>query len=322
MALGPLIDAAGVRRSLLLSASLTALSRAALALVTHRGLAIFILLVPVSLGGALGSPVLTIAVKRAAPERARGFCFALFYSAMNAAAFVAGNLRDVFVVGVPALGLRPAGLRAYVALGGLVAAVEVVVILCAVHGRPPPSAGEGEVVDVGHGHGPAASAFAPVAVAPVAPPPVPPSNDGGRATPVPPLDPPARRLSSMDGIGLLLDSPPPAGPRPRALSPRLSSLYTAIHSRLAPVCSGELAKFVIVSIACINLKSIFRHIDSTLPKAIVRTFGCCECPKGERGWWCSLSLSLSQPALSFTFLSLLSPHQPRRRGKSIPSTPF
>ncbi len=89
MALGPLIDAAGVRRSLLLSATVTALSRAALAIVTGRRAAIAILLVPVSLGGALGSPVLTIGVKRAAPERARGFVYSLLYAAMNAAAFFA-----------------------------------------------------------------------------------------------------------------------------------------------------------------------------------------------------------------------------------------
>lgn len=89
MALGPVIDVAGVRRSLLLSASVTAVSRAALAAVTSRRAAIAILLVPVSLGGALGSPVLTIGVKRAAPERARGFVFSLFYAAMNAAAFFA-----------------------------------------------------------------------------------------------------------------------------------------------------------------------------------------------------------------------------------------
>lgn len=279
MALGPLIDAAGVRRSLLLSASLTTLSRLALATVTSRPLAIFLLLVPVSLGGALGSPVLTIAVKRAAPERARGFVFSLFYAAMNAAAFAAGTLRDVFVVGLPWAGVKPAGLRAYVALGGAVAAVEVVVVLVAVHGRPPPP-GEGEGVVVGGGAAvaPTPSAFAPAAAAP---PPAPPSLDG-RATPPPPApaDPPARRLSSMDGIGLLLDShPPSSAPAPparwgAARAGPFTTLLTAIHSRLAPVCSGELVKFVIVSVACINLKSIFRHIDSTLPKAIVRTFGC------------------------------------------------
>ncbi len=200
-----------------------------------------------------------------------------------------GTLRDAFVVGIPWLGIKPAGLRAYIAFGGLVAAVEVVVVAVAIHGRPPPGEGAAAGVAVAiaatapRPHPPGPSTFAPAAAcAPVEGAPVEGAPmegapvKGGRASPPPPhLQ--ARRLSSMDGVGLLLEggAPPSAPPLPsRLLLAAPTRLLASARSSLAAVAGPELLKYLAFSVLTINLKSVFRHLDATLPKAIVREFGC------------------------------------------------
>ena len=130
---------------------------------------------------------------------------------------------------------------------------------------------------------PAPSAFAPAAGVAA-------DALAGRATspsaspPHPPL-PNTRRLSSLDGVGLLLDGdcPPsaaaPSPPRRRAglLLPALPSpaaLLSSARASLAAVAGPELWKYLAFSVLTINLKSVFRHLDATLPKAVVRQFGC------------------------------------------------
>lgn len=54
----------------------------------------------------------------------------------------------------------------------------------------------------------------------------------------------------------------------------LKRSWVAATSTLRAVAGPELHKFVAMSILTVNLKSIFRHLDTTLPKFVARAFGC------------------------------------------------
>jgi hypothetical protein len=180
------------------------------------------------------------------------------------------------VIGVPVLRIAPAGLRAYVGLGGAVAVAEVLLVAVAVHGRPPPPAGPGEAAPApGAGDGGAAVVVAS-------------SSHARPASPAPPPLPPSssfRRLSSLDGMGLrgegeeggVARTTPHHRPHHRS---RLASALASARASLSAVAGPELAKFVAMSILSINLKTIFRFLDAVLPKSLVRTFGC-DAPAGK-----------------------------------------
>ena len=89
-ALGPAIDALGVRRALFASFAAGTGAKLALALCRSRRVALFVLYGPLSAAAALGVPVLTIGVRRATHEANRGAAYGLFYSLMNVAALIAG----------------------------------------------------------------------------------------------------------------------------------------------------------------------------------------------------------------------------------------
>lgn len=90
--LGPAIDALGVRRALVCSFTASACAKLALALCRRKAVALAVLYGPLSASAALGVPVLTIGVRRATHEANRGAAYGLFYSLMNVAALIAGQL--------------------------------------------------------------------------------------------------------------------------------------------------------------------------------------------------------------------------------------
>jgi MFS family permease len=94
--LGGAIDALGVRSSLILCFVLNVASRLVMASTTTPWLLLAMLLGPNAAAGALGVPVMTIAVKRFTTPLNRGFAFSLFYTLMNLAALSQGVLMDVF----------------------------------------------------------------------------------------------------------------------------------------------------------------------------------------------------------------------------------
>ena len=40
------------------------------------------------------------------------------------------------------------------------------------------------------------------------------------------------------------------------------------------MASPETWKFVVMALITVNLKQIFRHVDATLPKYLIRAYGC------------------------------------------------
>ena len=277
---GGLIDAVGVRSSLLASAAATAVARATLAMTRSRWIAVAALLGPAALGGALGVPVLTIAVKQTSTERARSLAFSLFYVAMNVSALVAGLTRDLalargagervggwllcaaptppsFPLSHPTLahththththqpGHLFTGLRFYMWLGVPIALIEVVLVAVCL-----PST--------------TAAAAPAAATTDTAAPPHPPTIDRRPST-----------ATSLDGIAVS----PPGSPRgggglTRWLPAPIARAAAAATSSLSAVAGPELYKFLAVSLLTVNLKQIFRHLDATLPKFVTRSFGC------------------------------------------------
>ena len=285
---GAVIDAVGVRGCLLFSAAATGAARAALALTRSKGVALFCFFVPAAIGGALGVPVLTIGVKRCSPPHARGFAFSIFYVAMNLAALVAGLLRDVFLVHVPLTSKArpPPGLRAYMGLGAAAAALQIIVVAIFVK-----SGKWQEEEEEASASSPAATAATVTAAgAPAA------AAGDGSVSAVNLLPRGATRSSvSFDGVSLANDdaaSPSETSAaaaaaeetasaseqhrrkKRKSFSSLLEASWLAATSTLRAVAGPELYKFVAMSILTVNLKSIFRHLDATLPKFVARAFGC------------------------------------------------
>ena len=326
---GAVIDAVGVRGCLLFSAAATGAARAALALTRSKGAALFCFFVPAAIGGALGVPVLTIGVKRCSPPHARGFAFSLFYVAMNLAALVAGLLRDVFMVHVPltAKDRPPPGLRAYMGLGAAAAALQILVVVFFV------KSGKWQEEEEEEESSTAAAAAAATTITTTAGVPTAVAGGEGSVSAVNLLPRGATRSSaSFDGVSFANDgaAPPPIPEtasssannnnddddddtasvskqqhhhrRKRrffsssSISSLLQSSWLAATSTLRAVAGPELYKFIAMSVLTVNLKSIFRHLDATLPKFVARAFGC-SAPAG--------SIYAINPAMIMTLVPLV-----------------
>lgn len=87
--IGPLVDTIGVRKMLLVSFSLAALTRLGMALAPSPGMAIVTLLAFAAAYGAT-SPVLQTAIQRTTNTRSRAFGFSLWYVSFNLAGAICG----------------------------------------------------------------------------------------------------------------------------------------------------------------------------------------------------------------------------------------
>jgi MFS family permease len=142
---GAIADTVGVRRTLVISFGLAALTRLAMSLAPTRFTAIAALLA-FGFAFATTSPVLQTAVHRAATKRARAFAFSLWYVSFNLAGALVGPLmidptRHAFIdpatgklaartVTLPLLGARPMTANgAIMALGFVFAVLAVVVVM-------------------------------------------------------------------------------------------------------------------------------------------------------------------------------------------------
>ena len=289
-ALGPAIDALGVRRALFASFAAGTGAKLALALCRSRRVALFVLYGPLSAAAALGVPVLTIGVRRATHEANRGAAYGLFYSLMNVAALVAGAHAQAScfaLFGSPAgplpprgsglsvdafrLGMRSgfgprsavdSGQRLLVLLGALTSAAAACVALTLRDVRVPPAP---PPLQVGllEGGGPddddeleSFDADAPPWAAPMAPlPPMPLGAAGAERD----ASPRARR-------------PPPVAMHVSAAPPPPSE--GAAASARALLHDRRFWQYSAMCMLMVNLKGIFRHVDATLPKYLIRAFGC------------------------------------------------
>ncbi|KAL7452321.1 hypothetical protein ACHAWC_004045 [Mediolabrus comicus] len=92
---GTIIDRLGVAKSLRIGFVLSFITRVMLLLCTSKNVLLFCTLFSLPLANCLGIPVLTIGLRRYTNNENRGFAFGLFYVIMNVGALIAGPLVDV-----------------------------------------------------------------------------------------------------------------------------------------------------------------------------------------------------------------------------------
>mmetsp|Transcript_12374 Transcript_12374/g.30246 ORF Transcript_12374/g.30246 Transcript_12374/m.30246 type:complete len:668 (+) Transcript_12374:174-2177(+) len=92
---GTVIDNLGVAKCLRIGFVLSFLSRMVIFACSDRGILLVCLLVTLPFSNCLGIPVLTVGIRRYTKEENRGFAFGLFYVVMNVGALVAGPLVDM-----------------------------------------------------------------------------------------------------------------------------------------------------------------------------------------------------------------------------------
>lgn len=87
---GSLVDAVGIRKSLLAGFGLCVLARFTMSFFSAPWIALPLGLLPLALGEALQTPVMVAAVRRFSTTRQRSIAFSLYYSMMNVGFAVAG----------------------------------------------------------------------------------------------------------------------------------------------------------------------------------------------------------------------------------------
>lgn len=94
-------DQLGVRRSLLIGFSMSSISSLLLGFARTKGLVYATLFCILPIGNCMGMPMLTIGIKRYTTSANRGFAFGLYYAAMNVAALASGPVVDFFNIAIP-----------------------------------------------------------------------------------------------------------------------------------------------------------------------------------------------------------------------------
>ncbi len=229
--LGSAVDALGVRRTLAASFLVSALAKVVIATTRSKAAVLAMLYGPLPAAGALGIPVMTIAIRRCTHTGNRGFAFGMFYTLMNVAALVSGVFVDAFRLGfkhgfnVPSRGPHSAlnsGQRLLVLLGAATSLV-----------------GAGVALRM---------------------------REGVRVGDEPPAEGPPARFSGEVELGM--DEMRRAASEAEAGAPPELMTYRQL------LREPRLWKYMAMCVLMVNLKSIFRHVDATLPKFLIRAFGC------------------------------------------------
>lgn len=239
---GPLSDVVGVRRMLLLSFSFAALARLAMSVAPGPAAAL-VTLFAFAFAYAATSPVLQVAVMRAASKQARAFAFSAWYVSFNLAGVVVGfiidgtraRFRDAAgqlvrrAVALPGLGdVSLSAHGAILALGFVFAVVAAVII---------------SFVRRDFGNDPDAPSAAASPPAPAAPP-----HPTGYRTP------------------FVADQATPAG--------RLRGAVTALGAKLRDVMGDRLFwRFMLMLVLLALVKLIFQHMHFTWPSYVTRMEG-------------------------------------------------
>eukprot|EP00804_Cyclotella_cryptica_P010567 CCRYP_019857-RA/>CCRYP_019857-RA protein AED:0.02 eAED:0.02 QI:251/1/1/1/1/1/3/41/664 len=95
---GTIIDNLGVAMCLRIGFVLSFATRITLFLCTSKSVLLMCTLIFLPLANCLGIPVLTVGIRRYTNEENRGFAFGLFYVVMNVGALVAGPLVDILTI--------------------------------------------------------------------------------------------------------------------------------------------------------------------------------------------------------------------------------
>ncbi|PIS47978.1 MAG: MFS transporter [Elusimicrobia bacterium CG08_land_8_20_14_0_20_51_18] len=124
---GSLVDAVGIRKSLLAGFGLAAAARLVMAFFAVKWIALPFGLFPLALGEALQTPVMVAAVKRFTTTKQRSIAFSMYYSMMNVGFAVAGwtfdkvrgGLGEYGHFNVPILGFQISTYQTIILLGAL-----------------------------------------------------------------------------------------------------------------------------------------------------------------------------------------------------------
>ncbi|KAL4424382.1 hypothetical protein ABPG75_001683 [Micractinium tetrahymenae] len=289
--LGGLIDILGVKGSLVICFLLNISSRLILASTSSKVMLLVMLLGPNTVAGALGVPVMTIGIKRYTHEGNRGFAFALFYSLMNCAALSQGVLMDAFRIGLkhgfniaslPENSLLNSGSRLFLASGCITSLLGLLFSFAlseSSSAAPPPkrtaseagTPAEGSV----HSQRTASSAELELPTSPEAP-------LLGSSSSVAAASPAARHR--LPGSSTAADRPgeEAGGGSGSSAGTGSSGLGRPRQGRTADFWAGVRVvltsrgfyKYLTMCLFTVNLKSVFRHLDATLPKYQLRAFGC------------------------------------------------
>lgn len=124
---GSLVDAVGIRKSLVAGFGLAALARLVMAFFAAQYIAVPFGLFPLALGEALQTPVMAAAVRRFTTTKQRSIAFSLYYSMMNVGFAISSYVVDKVRAGmgeyghftVPGLGLEISTYQTIILLGML-----------------------------------------------------------------------------------------------------------------------------------------------------------------------------------------------------------
>ncbi|KAL4420864.1 hypothetical protein ABPG77_002823 [Micractinium sp. CCAP 211/92] len=289
--LGGLIDVLGVKGSLVICFLLNIGSRLVMASTTSRVLLLVMLLGPNTIAGALGVPVMTIGIKRYTHEGNRGFAFALFYSLMNCAALSQGVLMDAFRIGLkhgfnisslPEDSLLNSGSRLFLASGCVTSLLGLLFSFALSENSsaaPPPKRAASEAgtpaegsVHSQHSQRTASSAELELPTSPEAPL-LGAAGSGSAAFAVPRHRlPGAAATEEKPGEEVTSGSGGDGNGSPaKARQGRAAEFWSGVRVVLT---SRGFYKYLLMCLFTVNLKSVFRHLDATLPKYQLRAFGC------------------------------------------------
>ena len=95
---GFLVDNFGVSKSLKLGYALSLLARCGIFFTTSRTMLLVHMYGTLPLGSCLGIPVLMTGIRRYTHEQNRGFAFGIFYVVMNIAALISGPIVDILTI--------------------------------------------------------------------------------------------------------------------------------------------------------------------------------------------------------------------------------
>jgi MFS family permease len=139
---GSLVDAVGIRKSLLTGFGLAAAARFVMAVCAIRWIALPFGLFPMALGEALQTPVMVAAVKRFTSTKQRSIAFSVYYAMMNVGFAIAGwtfdkvrgGLGEYGHYAVPLLGIHISTYQTIILLGALFTLPNLVLTYFALRG--------------------------------------------------------------------------------------------------------------------------------------------------------------------------------------------
>ncbi|KAL7547047.1 hypothetical protein ACHAWF_010367 [Thalassiosira exigua] len=254
---GTIIDNLGVAKCLRIGFVLSFLTRVVIFLATSERVLMMCVLGTLPFSNCLGIPVLTVGIRRYTNDGNRGFAFGLFYCVMNVGALVAGPLVDALTIYY----------NDKEGDGGASADMDAAVGEGEVSRKWAMTANRAIILS-----GVVANFIAVFVAFSVREIKVEEKNERVDAEPLRPM----RSIPCDDN-----DELPPASNGNGPAVSRFQPLQGSARQILAETArEPNFRRFLLVCLLTLNVRMVFRHLDGTLPKYMVREFGE-DAPKGR-----------------------------------------